>query len=231
VASVSQERWQEAQKAEREYWAGINLPAFRSNLDTAIGTAEWVRRHISPPPGSWLDIGMGRLGISSTQFLRQEERLVAIDPIEPIDADDWQLPKPCVAMLRELQSTTERLVGRAESTDLPDDSFSVVSIENALDHVQDPAAVLDEARRVLAPGGYLLLTVDSFSTLAHVHYQLRNARRLRDTIFVRAHPHRYSARAVKLLVEDAGFHIVVAELPTRVRAFAGRHFRVRLIAT
>jgi SAM-dependent methyltransferase len=229
VASVTRERWEEAQEAERDYWAHVGFPQFRANLEGAMRTAEWVQPHIEPPAGAWLAVGLGPLGISCTHFLRGDEELVAVDPIEPIDAEQWQLPEPCKAILRSFQQTTDRHIGRGESIEFADRSFSVVSIENTLDHVEEPGTVLAEARRVLRPGGYLLLTIDTFSSFGEARYRLIESRRLQDTTFVRAHPHRFSSEAVVDLAAGAGFTIAAAELPSRWRALTGRHFRTRLI--
>jgi ubiquinone/menaquinone biosynthesis C-methylase UbiE len=58
-----------------------------------------------------------------------------------------------------------------ERTPLPSSSADLVIIENALDHVSDPAAVLTEIRRLLRPGGLLWLLVDlsEYSDRMHPH--------------------------------------------------------------
>ncbi len=48
----------------------------------------------------------------------------------------------------------------AESIPLVSDSVDVVIARNSLDHVDDPGAVLREARRLLRPGGTLILNFD-----------------------------------------------------------------------
>jgi ubiquinone/menaquinone biosynthesis C-methylase UbiE len=45
----------------------------------------------------------------------------------------------------------------AAGMDFPDGSFDTVSISNSLHHFEDPRAVLDEMKRVLRPGGHLIL--------------------------------------------------------------------------
>lgn len=47
----------------------------------------------------------------------------------------------------------------AHETDLPDDSFDVVFCQQGIQFFEDPTGALREARRVLAPGGRLALTV------------------------------------------------------------------------
>jgi SAM-dependent methyltransferase len=230
MASVSMKRWQEAQEAEQLTWlrGSVDIGRVRKSLDTAIATAEWVQP--DAPAGNWLVVGLSPLGISSAHFLPGAAELHSIDPLKPLPAGDWSLPEPCKALLRACEDKTTKHVGKGERIDFPDDSFAFVSIENTLDHVQDPTAVMREARRVLEPGGRLLLTVDTFSRLATIKYRLIARRRLRDSILVRAHPHRFSSDDVQRLVVDAGFTIARADLPTQVGSLAGRHYRVRLLA-
>lgn len=232
MSGVSSERWQDAQEAERGFWAtgSFGLKKFGASTGS-IETAAWALPHLKMPDGDWLEVGIGPLGVGCTHFLRCPGTLHTLDPIEPVPAEQWDLPEPCRAMIRACQEMSVRHVGQAEHLDFPDDSFAFVAMENMLDHVQDPAAVLSEARRVLMPGGMLLLCVDTFSMLGEARFRLVSRRRWRDTTFVRAHPHRFSAADVLGVVTGAGFEIVHAETPGAMGNALGRHFRVKLIAS
>jgi 2-polyprenyl-3-methyl-5-hydroxy-6-metoxy-1,4-benzoquinol methylase len=68
---------------------------------------------------------------------------------------------------RRLKVTT----GDAESVlaRLPDQSYDVVTMWHLLEHLFDPAAALANARRILRPGGMLMLEVPNFAaTLAGI---------------------------------------------------------------
>jgi SAM-dependent methyltransferase len=162
----------------------------------------------APPPGTesgdWLEVGIGPLGVGCTHLLQRSRELHTLDPIEPTAADEWQLlPEPCKALVRSCQDISISHVGKAEQLDFPDDAFVLVAAENMLDHVQDPGAVPREARRVLKPGGRLLVTVDTFFALGKARYRLIGRRKLRDTTLVRAHPRRFSSENVVQLVAAA----------------------------
>lgn len=77
------------------------------------------------------------------------------------------------------------LTGPAEALPNLDQSFDVVFCSNVLDHVKDPAKALAEMRRVLAPDGHLILTVELFETA-----KARGA----------AHPHSLTRAAVEALL-------------------------------
>jgi SAM-dependent methyltransferase len=230
---VSDERWQDAHHVERAFWStgGFGLGRFQRTVGGSIETAEWATPHLELPAGDSLEIGIGPLGVGCIHFLKGAGALHVLDPIEPTAADDWKvLPEPCKALVRACQQGATAHVGQAEQLDFPDDAFALVAAENMLDHVQDPGAVLAEARRVLKPGGSLLLTIDTFSALGEARYRLVARRKLRDMIYVRAHPHRFSSKGVVRLLETAGFRITHADIPGRMTAAVGHSCRISILA-
>jgi SAM-dependent methyltransferase len=194
-------------------------------------TAEWAGPHVQSPAGDWLEIGVGPLGVGCTHFMARQGDLHILDPIEPTSAEDWELlPEPCKALVRSCQQTATMHVGQAEQLEFPDGTFALVAAENMLDHVEDPLAILRETRRVLMPGGHLLIAVDTFSALGEARFRLVTRRQESDTILVRAHPHRFSSKDLVELITAAGFRVTQADTPGPVAAAAGRHHRTRLLA-
>ena len=53
----------------------------------------------------------------------------------------------------------------------PDDSFDVVTMSHVIEHVLDPVALLVEARRVLKPGGRLVVTTPNVQSVGHKKFQ------------------------------------------------------------
>ena len=94
-----------------------------------------------------LDIGCGpRGGLNWADMAR---RRVGLDPL----ADDY----------RELgidSHPMEYIAAGAERMPFEDASFDIVASLNSLDHVDDLEAAIEEIKRVLRPGGYLVLVVE-----------------------------------------------------------------------
>jgi SAM-dependent methyltransferase len=56
-------------------------------------------------------------------------------------------------------------VGDAQALDLPDAGFDLVTAHTLISHVDEPVRVLEEARRVLRPGGTLVVFDGDYATL------------------------------------------------------------------
>lgn len=100
--------------------------------------------------GTAADIGGGR-GSYSAELIGWYDHLTLVD-IDP----------QAVAAARQRLEATGRvtcLTAAAEATGLPDGGFDAVFMIEVLDHADDPAAAVREARRLLKPGGWLYLTV------------------------------------------------------------------------
>ncbi len=99
-----------------------------------------------------LDCGCG-LGGTALWLARNRGALVA-----GIDLLDHQVESAKAAALqRGLASRANFVCGDAADTGLPDGSFDVVLIQEALCHLPDKSAFYAEARRLLAPGGRLVV--------------------------------------------------------------------------
>ena len=77
----------------------------------------------------------------------------------------------CAAFARR-ELGAELQTGRFESVDLPDESFDVVTMFDVLEHFENPRVALQQAARLLRPGGLLVVeTGDTEALLARLAQQ------------------------------------------------------------
>jgi SAM-dependent methyltransferase len=84
------------------------------------------------------------------------------------------------------------LVGTAYSIPVPDETFDTAMSTAVLEHLEEPAAAIREAKRVLRKGGVLILTAPFFW---HLHEAPRDF-------------YRYSPFGLRHLLESNGFEVV-----------------------
>lgn len=117
-----------------------------------LGTGSWYRRQALARAGlrpgmQVVDVGMGT-GLVSREILRitgEPARLIGVDP-SPGMMRQASLPEQVVCRL-----------GRAEEIPVPDASADFIVMGYALRHIADFSAACAEFRRVLKPGGTLLV--------------------------------------------------------------------------
>ena len=109
--------------------------------------------------------------------------------------------------------------------DLPAASFAAVTMWDFLEHVLDPRAVLARARRLLAPGGVLLVfTIDSssfFNGTADVLYRASAGRAVRplELLYDARHNYYFTKPSLERLLGGSGFQV---ERWRSDRAYLGR---------
>jgi len=100
-----------------------------------------------PADARILEVGSGAHGLV---FFFGSSRAVGCDP----------LAREYVGLFPAWQRRVPTLAAEGESLPFPDGVFDVVLCDNVVDHALDPAAIVSELTRVLAPGGVLFFTVN-----------------------------------------------------------------------
>lgn len=85
---------------------------------------------------------------------------------------DIDAPAIATAQAGRVAANAEFRVGDAMNLDVPNASFDVVVCSQVYEHVPDPARMMDEIHRVLAPGGLCYFAATNRFCIVEQHYQL-----------------------------------------------------------
>jgi len=151
--AVGVTRWREAQEHEREFWRTWRRLMPYRHLDFA---KHWAgeRVRFGLPDDFFrdrivLEVGSGPVGM--IHFIPEAALRIRLDVLMCDFPDKLDLPEPGLSVA----ATGERLPLASKAID-------IAICFNALDHMQDPRAALEELARVLRPGGTLMLNVHTF---------------------------------------------------------------------
>lgn len=162
--------------------------------DRIAGTMMWLRDDWR---GRLLDVGCG-----NGEFLIRARTL------------GWDVggiePDPAAARMAREISGIPVLAPTLEEAALLPDSFDAITLSHVVEHLLDPVATLRECRRVLKPGGRLVLTTPNIESLGHSTWKEN---------WVGLDPPRhillFSPSGLRRCVEQAGLQVV--ELRTLAR--------------
>ncbi len=144
-----------------------------------------VERHVGA--GRLLDVGAGFGYLADAAAGRFAERWVV--EMSPEAA-------------RRVSSAHRVVVGPIESVELPQRYFDVVSLQDCLEHLPEPGAVLDKLRRLLRPGGALFaVTPDVRSWLARLQRDNWVSLKFPEHVVL------YSRDTLRRALESHGFRI------------------------
>jgi ubiquinone/menaquinone biosynthesis C-methylase UbiE len=150
---------EEYRRASLENWRALAAGWERRRARIESGSApvaEWLIRELAPQPGETileLAAGPGDTGYAAAPLIGEEGRLISTD-FSPEMVE--------VARRRGAElglTNVDHFQMDAENLDLEDDSVDGVICRFAYMLMADPAAALAETRRVLRPGGHLVLAV------------------------------------------------------------------------
>lgn len=127
--------------------------------------AEVARLSNSASQPRMLDLGAG-MGGFAVALARAQARVIALD-YNPAYCEITR------TRARRYDLNLPALVAAGEALPFRDASFSLLTCWDVVEHVQDPARLLEEIARVLDPDGCALITVINRFALVDPHYHLR----------------------------------------------------------
>jgi SAM-dependent methyltransferase len=158
---------------------------------------DFVTTFLAESSGRLLDMGCG-LGY----FLK------AIQPYPNWDTYGREISPAAVRYARDTLGLKNVICSRLEDTDLPQDSFNLITMWDVIEHIPTPDPVLRRCHSLLTSDGIC------FIRTPNVHLQLLRARVgrwlwRRDHGYTylqpRDHAHHYSMRSIRQLLERNGF--------------------------
>ena len=159
---------------------------------------------IKPPPGRLLDVG-AYTGVFVEIAARHGWDAWGVEP------SHWAVGE---ARARGLQM----LEGTLDSAELQSDAFDVVTMWDVIEHLTDPFRELQNAHRVLKPGGLLVVhTMDIDSLFARIM-------RSRWPWLMEMHIYFFSHRTLRAMLEKARFRTLGSKAQ-------GRYLRLGYFAT
>ncbi|MEZ4618611.1 MAG: class I SAM-dependent methyltransferase [Caldilineaceae bacterium] len=159
---------------DRHAWFAGRTRAILKYLDAEVGSTRPGQERLV------LDIGGGAGNMA--HHLAHFGRVIGIDPNgRPL----------AVAAQRGLEVAK----GLGDRLPFPDNSFDLIALLDTVEHIPDDLAVFAECRRVLKPGGKLMITVPALMWLWSYNDEIN------------AHQRRYTAPELKQKLTTSGFRV------------------------
>lgn len=193
---------------ERDYFHGRKSGRDKRFDHRVRKAARWLRSAMElGPTRSVLDVGCS-LGY-----------VVAAGKQLGLDAAGSDISAYAVDVCRERGLRAE--VGTLDHQPFPDGSFDLVVMKHVLEHTPEPKVALTELRRILSPGGRVLIAVPDLRYWKGL-FQRRTYRYFRPDDLGQQHYVYYTTAALQRLLESNGFEVLVTS-----KAFFRAHLAKR----
>ncbi|MFH1876912.1 MAG: class I SAM-dependent methyltransferase [Candidatus Omnitrophota bacterium] len=200
---ITQNRYKIAQEAERTSHIrkkDINILDRRLTSAGKIVAPYIIRIEglLANPNAAIIDVGSGPTCLG--RFFKTPHKTY-VDPLMDFYRDYYKDKLPFAQESNFVSS-------RAEKLPLADSSFDAALCYNMLDHTFNPPAIINEIKRVLKSGGYLLVGIYTHSAI------LKNIRTLAEKSYIfkeRPHPYSFTINEIKALF-TAGFTMRVCDM-------------------
>lgn len=123
-----------------------------NDFDRIVGKYQTLNSIMYGTGKSLLDVGCG-IGEYTPMFLKAFERVVGLDP-----------SKECLAEAKKARTGVEYVRGYGETFRL-NEKFDTISLNNILEHVDDPILLLENCKNHLNEGGRIIVQVPNAQSI------------------------------------------------------------------
>ena len=218
-----------------EFYRETDYPqaeVYEEHADSLYREARQTLRFAQRSVGHLTDKRLLDVGCGMGHLLAEAQRLGA-------DVTGVDVNKQAIAVAERSIGEGRVIHGTLESAALPDSHFDIVTANNLIEHLTQPAQFVSEVRRVLRPAGVLVIMTPDERAL--FHSVLRLAHRVTRGRFTFSgmtpwgHVVLFSPATLSRLLKARGFRLVaftstmsgLRELFARVRLHASRSNRLR----
>ena len=202
---VSLKRWQYAQEYEKGFWKRT-AEKIVSGTTSQLTWYEWKADEMEKRLKGYLnedqkqtarvlEVGSGPIGIVS--FLKWGERYT-IDSLE-----DFYRSNTALSHHRDPAVCYGR--GTGEQLPFENDYFSLVVLDNVLDHVHNAGSILNEIHRVISKGGLLYLAVNLHTNWGAFLHSV-----ISKLMIDKGHPYTFNLRNIRRFLKQHQF-VVLSE--------------------
>lgn len=199
----------------RDEWRAWEDKYFKKIAENKDKYFNWLKSEVSYIQG------MMYRGTSINPSTHDKVLQIGAGPVDVIhfwDSDDRHAIDPLADKYSEKydefqDKKVNYIVGKGEELPYEDNSFDIVIIRNALDHVYDPVKVLRETYRVLKPTGAVYIWIYIYSLRASLAYRTINAL----TKMFETEPWAFTLPRIKKVLKKEKFKLVFPALEERPR--------------
>jgi len=204
---VSRTRWAKAQAYEKSFWQNT-ADAIIANAQNQLTWYGWkaeqlerkMQNYLAPvkkDSANILEIGSGPVGIVG--FLGWGLKY-AVDPLERFYAKN-------AALIQLRNQGVRYLNGLGEELPFNNGFFSLVIMDNVIDHTHQPLKVLCEAHRVLQDNGLLYFTANTHTSWGAFLHSI-----LSFLHIDKGHPYTFSHTGIRRFLDKGQFTILYEDL-------------------
>lgn len=206
---VSTQQWTAAQAKEQDYWnayadAYSRYPQILlEHLRNLRDVGEYIRSALCAQSiERALEVGVGPLGIGILGMQKSNFCITAVDSLPPITLN---LPDgPLRSYVQALREGVTYRTAQGENLPFEDESFDFVCCHNVIDHSRNPMQILEEIHRVLKIRCPLFLTLNTFSSIGRLKFEIMRRFNPDKVIFI-CHPHTFQHAEILDALQRFGY--------------------------